>query len=78
MQFGRNRALREQLYRAYGTRASDQAEGDAVKFDNGAIIRELIALRQEEAALLHEVGTVALKPAPGPSNPLLPPAVLTP
>ena len=52
MQFGRNRALREKLYRAYGTRASDQAEGDAVRFDNGAIIDELLALRQEEASLL--------------------------
>ncbi|MDD2728754.1 M3 family metallopeptidase [Malikia sp.] len=52
MQFGRNRGLREKLYRAYVTRASDQAEGDAVKFDNGAIIRELLALRQEEAQLL--------------------------
>jgi oligopeptidase A len=52
MQFGRNRSLREKLYRAYGTRASDQAEGDAVRFDNGAIIRELLALRQEEASLL--------------------------
>ncbi|MEN9905628.1 MAG: hypothetical protein RLZZ555_2193, partial [Pseudomonadota bacterium] len=52
MQFGRNRALREKLYRAYVTRASDQAEGDAVKYDNGSIIRELLALRQEEASLL--------------------------
>ena len=52
MQFGRNRDLREKLYRAYGTRASEQAEGDAVRFDNGAIIRELLALRQEEADLL--------------------------
>ena len=52
MQFGRNRALREKLYRAYGTRASEQAEGDAIKFDNSAIIRELLALRQEEATLL--------------------------
>ena len=52
MQFGRNRSLREKLYRAYGTRASDQAEGDAVRFDNGAIIDELLALRQEEASLL--------------------------
>ncbi|PRD65604.1 M3 family metallopeptidase [Malikia granosa] len=52
MQFGRNRSLREKLYRAYGTRASEQAEGDAVKFDNSAIIDELLALRQEEAELL--------------------------
>ena len=52
MQFASNGALRERLYRAYVTRASDQAEGEAVKFDNTALMRELLALRQEEAALL--------------------------
>ena len=49
MQFGRDRGLRERLYRAYVTRASDQ--GDA-KFDNTPLIRELLALRREEATLL--------------------------
>ncbi len=49
MQFGRNRTLRERLYRAYVTRASDQ--GDP-KFDNSALIREILALRREEAQLL--------------------------
>ena len=64
MQFGRDRALRERLYRAYGTRASDQAEGDAVKFDNSALIREILALRQEEAELLghRDFATVSLVP----------------
>ncbi len=52
MQFAHSSTLRERLYRAYVTRASDQAEGEAVKFDNTAIMRELLALRQEEAALL--------------------------
>jgi oligopeptidase A len=52
MQFGRHRALRERLYRAYTTRASDQAEGAAVAFDNSGFMREILALRQEEAALL--------------------------
>ena len=52
MQFGHNRALRERLYRAYVTRASDQAEGDDKRFDNSALIREILALRQEEAQLL--------------------------
>ncbi|MBD3892931.1 M3 family metallopeptidase [Hydrogenophaga sp.] len=52
MQFAHNRALRERLYRAYVTRASDQAEGDAVRFDNTAVMTELLALRQEEAQLL--------------------------
>jgi len=49
MQFGHNRTLRERLYRAYVTRASDQ--GDP-KFDNSPLIREILALRQEEAKLL--------------------------
>ncbi|WP_326533143.1 M3 family metallopeptidase, partial [Pseudorhodoferax sp.] len=52
MQFARSSALRERLYRAYATRASDQAEGDATRFDNTALIREILALRQEEAQLL--------------------------
>jgi oligopeptidase A len=49
MQFGHNRTLRERLYRAYVTRASDQ--GDP-KFDNTPLVREILALRQEEAKLL--------------------------
>jgi oligopeptidase A len=49
MQFARNRQLRERLYRAYVTRASDQ--GDP-KFDNTHLIGEILALRQEEARLL--------------------------
>ena len=52
MQFAHSSALREQLYKAYTTRASDQAEGEAQKFDNSALIREILALRQEEAQLL--------------------------
>ena len=52
MQFARNSALRERLYRAYATRASDQAEGDARRFDNTALIGEILALRREEAQLL--------------------------
>ncbi len=64
MQFGRDRALRERLYRAYATRASDQAVGDAAKFDNTALIREILALRQEEAELLGypDFATVSLVP----------------
>jgi len=49
MQFGRNRALRERLYRAYVTRASDQ--GDP-RFDNTPLVREILSLRREEAQLL--------------------------
>ena len=52
MQFAHQSALREKLYRAYVTRASDQAEGDARKYDNTALIGEILALRKEEAQLL--------------------------
>ncbi len=52
MQFAKSSALREKVYRAYVTRASEQAEGEAVKFDNTAIIKEILALRLEEARLL--------------------------
>lgn len=49
MQYGRNRALRETLYRAYLTRASDLGPAE---LDNTAIMAELLELRQEEARLL--------------------------
>ena len=52
MQFAEQTALREKMYRAYVTRASDQAEGDARKFDNTALMGEILALRKEEAQLL--------------------------
>ena len=52
MQFARSSRLRETLYKAYVTRASDQAPADAQQFDNSAHIREILALRQEEAQLL--------------------------
>ncbi|MDR2299326.1 MAG: M3 family metallopeptidase [Comamonas sp.] len=52
MQFAKSSALREKLYHAYVTRASDQAEGDAVKFDNTAVMKEILALRLEESLLL--------------------------
>lgn len=52
MQFAKSSALREKIYHAYVTRASDQAEGDAAKFDNTAVMKEILALRQEESQLL--------------------------
>lgn len=52
MQFAERSDLRAKLYRAYVTRASDQAEGDGRKFDNSALIGEILALRREEAQLL--------------------------
>jgi oligopeptidase A len=50
MQFAHSSALREQLYRAYVTRASDQGVDGSL--DNSALIAEILALRQEEAQLL--------------------------
>jgi oligopeptidase A len=52
MQFAKSSALREKMYRAYVTRSSDQAPEDARKFDNSSIIREILALRKEDAQLL--------------------------
>ena len=49
MQFAKSSTLREKLYRAYVTRASEF--GDAA-FDNTALITEILALREEEAKLL--------------------------
>lgn len=46
-----DRALREEMYKAYATRASDQGPS-AGKFDNTAIMNELLALRHEAAKLL--------------------------
>ncbi len=49
MQFARSSALRERIYRAYATRASELGD---TKLDNTALVREILALRQEEARLL--------------------------
>ena len=46
-----NRALRKAVYEAYVTRASDQA-GTEEKWDNAAIMRDIVAKRQEKAQLL--------------------------
>lgn len=50
MQFAQSSALRQQVYRAHVTRASDQAANAAQ--DNSALVQEILALRQEEATLL--------------------------
>ena len=52
MQFADSGELREQLYTAYVTRASDQAPEAVRHFDNTALMQEILALRQEEARLL--------------------------
>ncbi len=49
MQYATDRALREQLYQAYATRASELGPAER---DNGPLMTELLQLRQEEAALL--------------------------
>jgi len=46
-----DRALREEMYTAYVTRASDQGP-HAGQFDNTALMNEILALRHEEAQLL--------------------------
>ncbi len=49
MQYAEARPLRERMYRAYATRAS---EFGPPEWDNAPLIRNLLALRAEEAALL--------------------------
>ena len=52
MQFAKSSDLRHQLYRAYVTRASDQASNEFAALDNSALIKEILQLREEEAKLL--------------------------
>jgi oligopeptidase A len=55
MQFASSSALREKLYKANTTRASELFEVDGkprTEFDNSPILREILALRQEESVLL--------------------------
>ncbi len=49
MQYAQNRALREQLYRAYVTRA---AEFGKPEWDNTAIIVDILRLRREQSRML--------------------------
>ncbi len=49
LQYGDNRSLREKLYRAHVTRASELGRPE---LDNGALMSELLKLRHEEARLL--------------------------
>lgn len=51
MMYADNRALRAELYEAFTTRASDQGP-NAGKWDNSAIMTELLTLRRELAQLL--------------------------
>lgn len=49
MQYATNRHLRETLYRAYSTRASEFGPSER---DNTGLMKEIVALRQEESVLL--------------------------
>ncbi|KZN12245.1 oligopeptidase A [Marinomonas sp. TW1] len=49
MSYSDNAALREEMYRAFATRASDQADAS---FDNAPLIDEILALRHEMAKIL--------------------------
>jgi len=51
MSYADNRELREEVYTAFATRASDQGP-NANEFDNSEIIEEILALRYELAQLL--------------------------
>lgn len=51
MTYAKNRALRQEVYRAFATRASDQGP-QAGEFDNSEIIEKVLALRHELALLL--------------------------
>jgi oligopeptidase A len=67
MTYAEDRTLREELYRAYGTRASDQGP-HAGQYDNGPLIEQILKLRHEQAQLLGFVNyaerSLATKMAP--------------
>ena len=50
MTYADDRELREELYKAYTTRASDQSQ--QTEFDNTPVMEEILGLRQEMAKLL--------------------------
>jgi oligopeptidase A len=76
MQFATSSTLREILYKANSTKASDQATfptlEEAKKFDNSANIAEILALRQEESSLLgfnnYAEASIATKMAKSPAE----------
>ena len=53
MQYADNRALRERMYRAYTTRASEQlVEGARIELDNTPLMTQILKLRAEQAQML--------------------------
>ena len=69
MQYADDRSLRETLYHAFSTRAS---EFDGGKYDNTPLIDEILKLRREEASLLgfanYAESSLATKMADTPAN----------
>lgn len=63
MMHGEDRDLREQVYTAYVTRASDQGPKTG-QFDNAPLITEILSLRQRQAELLGFDHYAALSLAP--------------
>ena len=61
MQYLQDRQARQALYHAYVTRASEHGPAER---DNTALMQELLALRQEEAALLGYTDFAALSLVP--------------
>ncbi len=70
MQYAHSSAVREKLYRAYATRASELSE--QTQFDNSALLVEILQLREEEAQLLgygnHAQVSLASKMAESPDH----------
>jgi oligopeptidase A len=70
MQYALNSAVREKMYRAYATRASELS--DHLQFDNSALLIEILQLREEEAQLLgydnHAQVSLASKMAESPEH----------
>lgn len=52
MQYADSRAVRQTLYEAYVTRASNKATNHA--FDNSDIMRQILSLRAQKAQILHD------------------------
>jgi oligopeptidase A len=53
MQYADDRTLRERMYRAYVTRASEQvSEGSRAEWDNTPLMAQILKLRAEEAQML--------------------------
>ena len=70
MQYAINSTVREKMYRAYATRASELS--DHLQFDNSALLIEILQLREEEAQLLgydnHAQVSLASKMAESPEH----------